>query len=94
MLTYPPHTTHIFQFLNVLLFGRLKALRKYLAKDNDENRETDHVLRVFRAYEGVTTSRMIPRSWEKAGFAGDARSSTAAFEEETVPRLMIVIVHA
>jgi hypothetical protein len=52
LLIYPPHTSHIFQVFDVLLFGRVKALKKYLPKYNDEDRETDHVLRVFRACEG------------------------------------------
>jgi hypothetical protein len=76
LLTYPPHTSHIFQILDVLLFGRLKALKKYLPKDNDEDRETDHILRVFRAYEGVTTSMTIRGSWEKAGLSYHRRDGT------------------
>jgi hypothetical protein len=46
----------------------LKVFKKYLPKDDNEDREIDHILRIFHAYEGVTTSMMIRASWEKAGF--------------------------
>jgi hypothetical protein len=64
------------QVLDVLLFRRLKALETYLAKDNDEDRETDHVPGVFRIYEGVTIAMMIRGSWEKAGFTYQRRDRT------------------
>jgi hypothetical protein len=76
VLTYPPHTSHLFQVLDVLLFGQLKVFKKYLPEDNNENREIDHILRIFRAYEGATTSMMIRASWEKAGFSYHQRDGT------------------
>jgi hypothetical protein len=65
-----------FRVLDVFLFGGLKVLKKYLLKDDNEDRETDHILRIFRAYEGVTTSMMIQGSWEKAGFSYHQRDGT------------------
>jgi hypothetical protein len=59
----------MFQVLDALLFGRLKVLKKSLPKDDDEDREIDHILRIFRVYEGATTSMTIRGSWEKAGFS-------------------------
>jgi hypothetical protein len=41
LLTYPPHTSHIFQVLDVLPFGRLKVLKEYFPKDDHEDREID-----------------------------------------------------
>jgi hypothetical protein len=76
VLVYPPHTSHLFQVLDVLLFGRLKVFRKYLPKGDNEDREIDHILRTFRAYEAVTTSMMIRASWEKAGFSYYQRDET------------------
>jgi hypothetical protein len=68
---------HLFQALDVLLFGRLKVFNKYLPKDDNEDREIDHILRIFRPYEGATTSMMIRASWEKAGFSYHQRDGTA-----------------
>jgi hypothetical protein len=56
---YPAHTSHLFQVLDVLLFGRLKAFKKYLANDGAEDREVDHILRILRAYEAAATSMTI-----------------------------------
>jgi hypothetical protein len=76
VLTCPPHTSDLFQVLDVLLFGRMNVFKKYLPKDDNEDREIDHILRIFRAYEGVTTSMMIRASWEKAGFSYHQRDGT------------------
>jgi hypothetical protein len=55
----------------------LKVFKKYLTKDDNENREIDHILRIFRAYDdGVTVSMMIRASWEKAGFKYPQRDGT------------------
>jgi hypothetical protein len=72
LLNYPRHMSHVFQVIDVLRFGRLKMSKKYLPKDDDENREIDHILRIFRAYNGVT----IRGSWNKAGYGHHRRDGT------------------
>jgi hypothetical protein len=62
LLTYPIHTSHPFQVLDVLLFGRLKALKKYFAKDAPEDRDLDHMVRIPWAYEVVVTRMIIRES--------------------------------
>jgi hypothetical protein len=76
VLTYPPHTSHLFQVLDVLLFGRLKAAKKYLPRGEIPSPQVDHVMRVFRAYEMATTSTTIRSSWERAGFGFQKRDGT------------------
>jgi hypothetical protein len=76
LLTYPPHTSHLFQVLDVLLFGRLKAAKKKLSRDLSLGRDLDHALRIFRAYEMATTSLTVRSSWEKAGFGFERRDGT------------------
>jgi hypothetical protein len=76
ILTHLPHTSHLFQVIDVLLFGLLKVFKEYLPKDDNEDREIDHILRIFGACEGATTSMMIPASWEKAGFSYHQRDGT------------------
>jgi hypothetical protein len=68
VVTYPPHTSHIFQVLDVLLFGRLKSAKKYLPRNDGAPSQIDHLVRIFKAYEMVTTSSTIRASWVKAGF--------------------------
>jgi hypothetical protein len=54
----------------------LKVLKKDLPKDDNEDREIDHILRIFRVYERVTTRMMIRASWEKASFSYHQRDGT------------------
>jgi hypothetical protein len=76
LITYPPHTSHIFQVLDVLLFGRLKLAKKHLSRNDDLDPQVDHAMRVFRAYEIATTSTTVRSSWEKAGFGFVKRDGT------------------
>jgi hypothetical protein len=68
VITYPPHTLHRFQVLDLLLSGRLKAAKKYISRADADPTDTDHLVRIFKAYELVTTSTTVRASWEKAGF--------------------------
>jgi hypothetical protein len=45
-ITYPPHTSQIFQVLDSLLVGRFKAAKKYLSRDVDVPAHLDHVRRL------------------------------------------------
>jgi hypothetical protein len=75
-LAYPLHTSHLCQVLDALLFSRLKMFKKYLPKDDNEDRDNSHILRIFRAYKAVTTSMIIRASWEKACFSYHQRGGT------------------
>jgi hypothetical protein len=59
VITYPPHTSHLFQVLDLLLFGRLKAAQKYIPRADADPTDTDHLVRIFKAYELVTTSTRV-----------------------------------
>jgi hypothetical protein len=67
VIAYPPHSLHIFQVLDVLLFGILKKAKKYQRRDDTLRREVDHVLRWFRADEQATASTTIRASRLKTG---------------------------
>jgi hypothetical protein len=73
VIPYSPHTSHIFQVLDVLLFRILKKAKKYPRRDDTARREVDHVLRLFRAYEQATSSVTIKASWLKTGFDYETR---------------------
>jgi hypothetical protein len=76
VLTYPPHTSHVFQVLDVLLFGILKRAKKFERRDDRLAPEVDHILRLFRAYEKATTSTTMRMSWDRAGFDFERRDGT------------------
>jgi hypothetical protein len=65
-LSYPPHTANLFQVLNLLLFRRLKSAKKYLPRNDRAPASIDHIMRIFKAYETVTTSTMGRSCWEDA----------------------------
>jgi hypothetical protein len=52
------------------------VFKKYFVSDDNEDREIDHILGIFRAYEGVITSMMIRASWEKSDFSYHQRDGT------------------
>jgi hypothetical protein len=64
-ITYPLHTSNIFRVLDILLFGRLKAIRERLLRDLSFGRDLGHVIRIFRAYELATTSFTGRHFWER-----------------------------
>jgi hypothetical protein len=68
VITYPPHTSHIFQVLDLLLFGRLKAAQKYIPRADADSTDINHLIRIFKAYELVTTNTTVRTSWKKNGF--------------------------
>lgn len=76
LITYPPHTSHIFQVIDLLLFGRLKAIKKQFLRDLTLGRDLDHAMRIFRAYEQATTNLIVRSSWEKAVFGFERRDGT------------------
>jgi hypothetical protein len=62
------HTSHRFQVLDLLLFGRLKAAKKYVPRADADPTDADHLVRIFKGYEWVATSTTVKASWKKAGF--------------------------
>jgi hypothetical protein len=60
VIIYPPHTSHPFQVLDLLLFGRLKAAHKYISRADPT--DTDHLVSIFKTYELVTTKTTVKAS--------------------------------
>jgi hypothetical protein len=63
-----PHTLQIFQVRDRLLFGRLKAAKKQPVRDLEESAQLDHVVRVFKADELVTTRTTNRASFQQTRF--------------------------
>jgi hypothetical protein len=76
VLTYPPHTSHIFQIMDVLLFGLGTPFTKYQIHDDTLPIRVDHILRFFRAYESAMASTTIRAAWRQTGFEYENRNMT------------------
>jgi hypothetical protein len=46
----------------------LKAAKKYISRADADPTDTDHLVRIFKAYEMVTTNTTVGASRKKAGF--------------------------
>jgi hypothetical protein len=68
VITYPPHTSGIFQVLDRLVFGVLKSAKRAVKKNSDLESVIDHARRIFVAYERATCSETIRGSWAHTGF--------------------------
>ena len=68
VITYPPHTSAIFQVLDRLIFGILKVRKRQIAKNPDIPPNIDYLLRIFKAYELSTCSSNVMASFHNTGF--------------------------
>jgi hypothetical protein len=68
VISFPPHSTHIFQMLDLVVFGVMKHYKSTLKKANNIHPVADHLHRAFRAFELATVSSTIRASFEAAGF--------------------------
>jgi hypothetical protein len=62
------HTSRLFQVLDLVLFGQLKAAQKYIPRADADRTDADHIVRIFKAYELVTTSTTVRALWKQARF--------------------------
>jgi hypothetical protein len=67
--SYPPHTSNLFQVLDLLLVGRLKSAKKYLPRNDQASALIDHIIRTFKACETVTINTMVRAVGRKQGLS-------------------------
>jgi hypothetical protein len=77
LIIYPPRPSHLFEVLDTVLFGKLKAAKKRVLRDLTLGREINHLMGKFRAYEWATIGLTVKSEWEKAGFGYERRDGTA-----------------
>jgi hypothetical protein len=65
VLMYPPHMSHIFQVLYVLLFGLVKRSKKYQICDDTLPIHVDYILTLFQAYEAAMASIAVRAAWRQ-----------------------------
>ena len=86
VITFPPHTSNLFQMLDLVIFGALKNVKKGLTSKKTLNDVAALAEKVFRAYEQVTTSTNVRSSFERAGISTDLNEDIRRiiFDEEKV----------
>jgi hypothetical protein len=65
-ITFPLHTSGIFQMFDLVFFGVFKGVKKHLARDPSVPIMADHAMRLFRALESAGASSMIRGSFTRA----------------------------
>jgi hypothetical protein len=71
VISWPPHTTQIFQELDVSLFGVLKRKRQYKLPIQDDQGTTAFVLKTYRAFKQTMVEANIWGAFRELGFEFD-----------------------
>jgi hypothetical protein len=66
-LTFPDHTTNLFQALHLVFFGSLKPLKVTTAGEFGDDCVNNHLKKLTQAYQQTATSSTIRRSFRRAG---------------------------
>jgi hypothetical protein len=89
IITFPPHTSGIFQMLDLVFFGAFKQAKRRLHKDESVHVMEDHARRMFRAFETAGASDTVRGSFKHAGFNYSKHPEgyyTLEFDEDKVRR--------
>jgi hypothetical protein len=70
-LTFPAHTTNLFQALDLVFFGTLKHLKATAAGEFDDGSVNEQITKMIQAYEQTATSGTIRGSFPRAGMISD-----------------------
>ena len=70
-LTFPAHTTNLFQALDLVFFGSLKHLKATAVGELGDDSASDHLTKLVQAYEQTATSSTIRGSFRRAGMIPD-----------------------
>lgn len=71
VITWPPHTTQIFQELDVSLFGVLKRRGQYKLPFDDDQGTANFLLRIYRTFKQTMIEANIWAAFRQAGFEFD-----------------------
>jgi hypothetical protein len=66
-VTFPAHTTHLSQTLDLVFFGTLKKFQATAVGEFDDDSVNAQITKLVQAYEQTVTSSTIRRSFAKAG---------------------------
>ena len=71
MLSFPPHTTHLFQPLDLVLFGVIETLLNTLEHRDEMKKQTGFAAKLLQAFGKAPTSANIRSSFECAAFVSN-----------------------
>jgi hypothetical protein len=85
-LTFPAHTTNLFQALDLVFFGALKHLKATATNEFHDDGVNNQITKIVQAYEQTARSSTIRRSFRRAGMGMDvtARPFKIHVDEEAV----------
>jgi hypothetical protein len=66
-ITYPPHTSHVFQVLDLSVFGIMKIRMMENLKIEGQTAEALHTLKLFRSFDYATASTLVQSSFRTGG---------------------------
>jgi hypothetical protein len=67
-ISFPPHSSGLFQMLDLVVFGVMKGYIKTIQKNCRLSKAADHIYRSFKALELATCSTTIRSAFQRAGF--------------------------
>jgi hypothetical protein len=82
MITYAPHTTNIFQVLDISLFGIFKLIKDNVDESGMVHEITDHVVKIIGAILRLCNPPNTQSAFRKAGF-----------ESTSVPEPVFITFH-
>jgi hypothetical protein len=68
IITFPPHSSGVFQMLDLVFFGVFKNCKGRLSKAGSVRVMEDHAMTMFRPYETVGASTTVMKLFARAGF--------------------------
>lgn len=80
MFCFPPHTTNIFQPLDLVLFGVIKNILKNLERDSEVNKQAGFAAELLQAFEKAMTSANIRGAFERAGMVLNTENDPCTLE--------------
>jgi hypothetical protein len=88
VITWPPHTTQIFQQLDISLFGVLKQRGQYKLPFDDDQSTSDFLFRTYRTFKQTMVEANIWGAFHEAGFEFDVGHEPyrIQFDEEKLRR--------
>ena len=88
VITWPPHTTQIFQQLDISLFGVLKQRAQYKLPFDNEQGTADFLFRTYRTFKQTMIEPNIWGAFQEAGFDFDVSNEPyrLQFDEEKLRR--------
>jgi hypothetical protein len=68
VITYPPHTSQVFQVLDRVVFANIKSEKRKIRRDSELIPAVDRARRILAAYEHCTGSETVRSGWRHTGF--------------------------